>query len=113
MAVQPIVLVAPQQLTNAAATYYTSANILTRIDKLSFTNQDTGAHTVSIYLVPPSGTAGVTNQITKAFSIPAGSTWNCPDAVGQTLPVGGTLQMLADTGAVVTVSGSGTQISPS
>ena len=111
MAVQPIPLFAPQQLTNSAATYYTSTNILTRIDKLTFTNQDSSAHTVTVYLVPSAGSATAANLITKTYQIPGGATYNCPDVVGHILGVGGTLQMLADAGAEVTAFGAGTQIS--
>ena len=112
MTVQPIQLFAPAQLTGSAVTYYTSTNILTRIDKLTFCNQDTGAHQVTVYLVPNGGTAGPTNLITKAYSIGAGATWSDPNSIGQMLGQGGTLQMFADTAADVTVFGSGTQISP-
>lgn len=112
MTVQPIQLFAPQQLTGSAATYYTSSGgFLTRIDKLTFTNQDTGAHQVTIYLVPLAGSAGATNLITKAYSIVAGATFNCPDVVGHILGAGGSLQMFADTANDVTVFGSGTLIS--
>ena len=111
MSVQPVQLFAPQQLTNAATIYYTSTNILTRIDKLTFTNQDSSAHTVTIYLVPAAGSPVAANLITKTYQIPAGATYNCPDVVGHILGAGGTLQMLADANTEVTAFGAGTQIS--
>lgn len=112
MTITPVQLIAPQQLTNAAAIYYTSTNIRTRVDKMSFTNVDTAnPHTVTVYLVPNGGSPGVTNIITDARSIAAKQTWNSPDMVGQILNPGDTIQALADASAQVVVSAAGVQIS--
>jgi hypothetical protein len=111
MSFTPLPLVAPQQLTNATATYYTSTGIKTRIDKMSFTNTDTGAHTVTLYLVPSAGSATNATTITAGHALAAGETWNSPDAVGQILAAGGTIQAKADANTVVTISAAGTQIS--
>ena len=104
-------LIAPQQLTNATATYYTSTNLVTRIDKLTITNPTAGAVTVTIYLVPSAGSAGDPTTITSAKSIQAGETWNCPDAVGQVLKAGGTIQAKASANTSLTISAAGVTIS--
>lgn len=111
MAVTPLPLVLPQQLTGAAAVLYTSFNTKTRVDKLTITNTDNVAHQVTLYLVPAAGAVGASTTITSAYSVAAGQCWNCPDMVGQILASGGTLQGFADTGAKVTISAAGTQLS--
>lgn len=111
MSITPIQLISPQQITDAAATYYSSVNIKTRIDKMSFTNTDSMAHTVTLYLIPSGGTAGDGNTITSAHGVAAGETWNCPDAVGQILALGGFIQAKADTASVITISAAGATIS--
>lgn len=111
MSITPLPLILPQQLAGAVTILYQSSNVKTRIDKLSFTNTDSLAHAVTVYLVPLGGAPVASNTITIAHSVAAGETWNSPDAVGQILAVGGSIQAFADTGAVVTISGAGTQIS--
>lgn len=112
MAVNPIQLVAPQQLTNASATYYTSTNIKTRIDKLSCVNTTAGAVTVTIYIVPSGGSVGASTTLTSARALAAGETWNCPDVVGQIMAAADTLRALASANTSITIMASGTQISP-
>ena len=98
-------------LTNVAATYYTSpANTVTYITNVSLTNTDTVARTVTLHLVPSAGSATAANRILSAHPIAAGKTFVPPQAIGQTLPIGGTLQALADTGAVVALVASGIQV---
>lgn len=104
-------LISPQQLTNATATYYTSTNLLTRIDKLSITNTTGVAVTVTIYLVPNAGAAGNSTTVTSAKSVQAGETWNCPDVVGQVLNIGGTIQAVAGANTSLTISAAGVTIS--
>lgn len=104
-------LISPQQLTNATATYYTSTNLITRIDKLSITNTTAGAVTATIYLVPDGGSAGNSTTVTSAKSIQAGETWNCPDVVGQVLNIGGTIQAVASANTSLTISAAGVTIS--
>lgn len=110
MSITPAQLIAPQQLTNAAATYYTSTSLTTRIDKLSVTNTTGGAVTVTIYLITVGGSASAANTITYQKSINAGQTWNCPDVVGQVLKNGDFIQALASANASLTIMASGVQI---
>lgn len=99
------------QLTNAAATYYTApANTTTQIRKLTFVNNDSSAHTVTVYLVPSGGTAGVTNLLVKAAAIAAGATFEAFEAEGHILQTGDFIQALADAGSQVTIQGSGVEI---
>lgn len=95
------------QLTTAAATYYTApANTKVVLKKLTFTNTDTVARTVTVYLVPSAGTAGVTNILVSARAIAAGDTYDCQEALGQTLRIGGFIQALSDVASKVTIQGA-------
>lgn len=104
-------LISPQRLTTSTATYYTSTNLTTRVDKFTVTNTTAGAVTVTIYLVPSAGTADDGTTITSAKSIQGGETWNCPDMVGQVLGLGGTIQAKASAATSLTVSAAGVTIS--
>ena len=95
------------QLTAAAATYYTApANTKSIIKKLTFTNSTGTARTVTVYLVPYGGTAGVTNILISARAVAPGETYDCSEAMGQELATGGFLQALSDAAAAVTVNGA-------
>lgn len=96
------------QLTGAAAVYYTVPALTTSVIKaLSICNTTAGAITVTIYLVPSGGSAGVTNAITSGLSVAANATYVCPEAVNQVLEAGGTIQAL---GANLTIVASGVEI---
>lgn len=106
MSIKPNNIVAAQ-LTNAAATYYTApANTKAVLKKLTFTNNDTAARTVTVYLVPSAGTAGVTNILVSARAVAAGDTYDCTEALGQTLLPAGFIQAFADVASKVTVNGA-------
>lgn len=95
------------QLTGTAATYYTApANTRAIIRKLTFTNLDTSARTITVYLVPSGGIAGAANTLISAQSIGAGECYECFPAQGQVLQAAGSIQALADVAAKVTVQGS-------
>lgn len=101
-------LISGSQLTGSAATYYTTpAATTTIIKKLIFCNTTAGAVTVTVYLVPSGGTAGVTNEITAVHSVAVNETWSCPEAENMVLPTGGFIQAL---GLSVTIMASGIEI---
>ncbi len=59
--------IAPFLLANAAATVYTApVNSQVIIKKLTFTNTDTVAHSVSLHLIPGGGSASVANLLIDA-----------------------------------------------
>jgi hypothetical protein len=102
--------IAPAQLTGSAAAYYTSpatpAPVRSIIKKLVFANNSVNAETVTVYLVPNGGSAGVTNIVWVAKTLAAGETKECFEAENQVLLPGDTLQALASTAAKVTLTGS-------
>jgi hypothetical protein len=101
-------LVAPVQLSNSAAVYYTCpANTVTRIDRAIFSNPTAGALTVTAYLVPSGGSPTTANQVINAQSIGAGAVYVSPELSGQVLLVGGSLQALASVASDIVLSVSG------
>lgn len=111
MATRVVKMVTGNQLTTSVATYYTSpSNTQCVIRKLSFCNTSAGAVTVTVYLVPSGGTAGASNTLHSAKSLAAGETWSSPDAEGQVLGSGATLQMLASAATSITCIATGMEI---
>jgi len=106
-------LVDGSQLTEVAATYYTTpANTLTTISACTLTNTTAGAVTATVYLVPNGGTAGVENCVLSARTLAMGEAYNVPGAIGQTIPAGGTLQALAGSATSITLVASGYESIP-
>lgn len=106
-------LVDGSQLTASAATYYTTpANTLSTIAAMSVTNTTATARTVTVYLVPSGGSAGVTNCVCSARTVAPGETFNVPGAIGQTLAAGGFISALADSATALTLVASGYETNP-
>jgi hypothetical protein len=111
MAYTPKKLMTPAQLTGSAATYYTSpTNGRTVIKKMTFSNNDSSARTVTVYLIASGGSAGVTNILTIAKSLAASETWECTEAEGHIIGGGDFIQALADVTAKVTMHLSGVEM---
>ena len=106
--IQPLIEVVP--LTNATATYFT-AQVPTRIDKMTVANPTGGAATVSIYWVPQSGTAGDSNVLVKTRPVQSLESWDVWPFIGQVLAVGDTIQAVASAGATINLAASGTTVS--
>lgn len=111
MAVVPKQLVAPVQVASSATDYIPAVTIKTRIDKVTVTNPTSTARTITFYIIPSGGSAGDSTTITKTYSVPGTSTWNCPDLVGQILTIGDKLQAVASAATALTLMISGTEIS--
>lgn len=107
MAVTPKALITSQQLTNAAATYYTSTNIVTIVDKFTLTNTTGGAVTATVSI----GADAASTRIISARSIAAGECYICPEMVGQVLNAGELIQALASANTSITVRASGRTVS--
>ena len=101
---------AAQYLTDAAATYYTATNCTARIDNCTLTNTDTGAITVTVYIIASGGTASGDETIISAKSLSAGECYTCPELVGKTIPSGSFVQALAGTASKVVMHMSGIEV---
>ena len=101
-------LVDGAQLTNAAAAYYTApASTVTTISACTLTNTTAGAVTATVHLVPSGGGPTAAHCILSARVIAAGESYTVGQAIGQSLPPGGTLQALAGSGASISLVASG------
>lgn len=107
MATTPTVLISALQLANTVATLYTATNVKARIDKLTCTNIDSVAHTITFHIVASGGSASSSNKIIAAKSLAAGETYTCPEMIGHWLTNGMTIQGFADTASMVTARASG------
>lgn len=104
-------LFTPVQLASSVAAYYTSpASTTTVIKKLVFTNTDSTAHTVTVYLVTSGDAAANSNTLVKAVPVAPGDTYECFESEGMVLAAGDSLQAFADAGTAVTIQASGVQI---
>lgn len=91
-------------------TQYTAVNCKTLIDKFTVTNTTAANVPFSVNLVISGGVASASNLVLSARSIAPGETYTCPELVGQTLEAGGFISTLAGTGAALTISASGREI---
>ena len=101
-------LVDGQQLTIAAAVYYTApANSLVTISAASVTNTTATAQSLTVYLVPAAGAPGVGNVVCSGRIVAPGETFNVSGCIGQTMAAGGTIQALSDAATALTLVASG------
>ena len=108
----PSQIIAPVQIAASTTTYYTVPTKNTAlISRLTFTNTDTSARTITVYFVPSAGTAGNDNMLVDAQSIPVDTTWICQEAEGHILPAGATIQMIASSASKITAIGSAILVS--
>lgn len=111
MSVKILPLFEPVQLTGSAAIYFT-AQVPTRIDKLTLANpSSTTAYTATLYLVPSGGSPSAANAIVTARPVQPLETWDVWSAIGQVLATGDTLQALASTAAALNMFAAGTSVS--
>jgi len=107
MAVTPKALIDTAQLTNAAATVYTSTNIVTIIDSFKLVNVTAGAVTATVSI----GADAAGTRFISARSLAPGETYNCPEMVGQILNAGQLIQAYASANTSVNIRASGRQVS--
>ncbi len=101
----------PLQLASAASPLFTATAPI-RIDKLTVTNTDTAAHTVSFYWVSAGGAFSVANLLVAARPLQVNESWDAQPFMGHVLSEGDQLFGMASVGGVVNCFGSGVQVSP-
>jgi hypothetical protein len=97
------VLLDSKYLENTQTTQYTATNCRTTILKATVTNNDTVNRTLSVNLVPPSGTASNTNRFIVTKTIVPGETYLCPELVGQGIESGGFISTLASAASALSM----------
>jgi hypothetical protein len=106
-------MVAPQQLTNADALYYTvPANTTGVIKRATFTNTSAGAVTITANIVPSAGSSSASNRVIdpQNTTLSAGQTYVAPEMAGKTMPAGTMVRMLASANTAITVAIDGVEI---
>ena len=106
-------MVAPQQLTNADALYYTvPANTTGVIKRATFTNTSAGAVTITANIVPSAGSSSASNRIIdpQDTTLSAGQAYVALELAGKTMPAGTMVRMLASANSAITVAIDGVEI---
>lgn len=113
MSLSPSPLYTGGQLTTVAATLYTSpTNTKTIVTEATFTNVDTVARLLTVYIVRSGGSAGAANTLIAARSLAKGEAYVSPELAGQVLGPGDFIQAKADANTAITCAGiSGYQVS--
>ena len=110
MTVTVKVLIPAKTAETAQTTQYTAVGVTTIIDKLTATNYDTVARTISVNLVTVSGTAANSNLIVKTKSLQAGETYTFPEIVGQVLSDGDFISTIASAATAINIRASGREV---
>ena len=107
MTVTPAVLFNDKFAENTQTTQYTSSNSVTLIDKFTAVNKSAGVVTISVNIVPKSGTAGDSNLIIKDKSIAVNETFTFPELVGHVMAEGDFISTIASAATSLTIRASG------
>lgn len=110
MAVTPNVLIPAKQAEASQTTQYTATAVKAIIDKFTVTNTSANNVTLSVNLVPASGSASASNLIMDARAIAPDETYTCPELVGQVIEAGGFISTLASAATSLTIRCSGREI---
>lgn len=92
---------------SAVSLYSTPAATNTQIRQANVLNTTASPVTVKVHIVPSAGSATTDNQFIN-YSVPAGSSYQCPELIGKIMPTGSSIYAL---GAGVSFSVSGAEIS--
>jgi hypothetical protein len=106
-----LVNIIPRKLAEGTvAAQYTATNCKTVIDKFTATNVSVSVVSISIYLIPAGGTAGIGNKVVSSKSIAVNETYAFPELVGQSLESGGFISTIATLANSLTISATGREI---
>jgi hypothetical protein len=103
-------IIPAKQAENAQTTQYTAVNCRTIIDKFTVTNTSASNVTISVNLVPASGTASAANLILDARAVAPDETYVCPELVGQVLEPSSFISTIASAATSLTICASGREI---
>ncbi|MDA8254377.1 MAG: hypothetical protein M0Z99_01850 [Betaproteobacteria bacterium] len=100
-------LVAPQQLGNADATFYTApAQTTAKIGRAVFTNTSASAVTITAGITP-GGALGPSTTMISARTLAPGESYVSPELAGAVLPSGSALRAYSSAATSVTFTASG------
>jgi len=90
--------------------YTTPGSTTTIIDKMTVTNTDSSARTLTVYLVPSGQSASATYIIVKAQSVSAGQCYDLTELKNHILSTGDFIVVGASVAAVMVIRASGREI---
>lgn len=109
MAVTILPLIEPVQVAAADTIYYT-AQVPTRIDKMTVTNPTATPRWITVNWVPSAGASSASNTMVFQRFVNAGESWDIAPMIGHTLAVGDTIHATASAATALVLSASGTQV---
>jgi hypothetical protein len=93
--------------TSAGALYTSSVNGTAVIKQAVFTNTDTTTRTLTVYIVPSSGSPTTANILIDALPLSAGQAYVSPELSNQVIASGSSVQALCDVANKINSIGSG------
>lgn len=93
--------------SSAGLLYQVPAATRTIIDKFTVTNTDSGAHTVTAYLIPSGVSLGASNELTAGTSISAGAAVELTEWKNHVMAAGDAIYALASSASVICARVSG------
>lgn len=111
MAVTPKPLIESKIVENIQTQQYIApSGVTTLIDKLTCTNYGAVVATVSVNLIPSTGSAGNSNLIVAVKTLQPKETYTFPEIVGHTLAQGDSISTIASLVDVVNIRASGREV---
>ncbi len=111
MTVTAKTLINAKYASNADTTEYTApASTKAIIDKFTATNTDSSARTLSVNLIPSSGSVGGSNLVTSVLSIAAGVSIDLPEMKNHVLMTGDKISCVASVASKVVIRASGREV---
>lgn len=111
MTVTPRVLIEAKDAETAQTAQYTAASgVTTLIDKFTSTNHGAVVATISVNLIPATGSVGASNLITATKTLQPKETYTFPELVGHTLAQGDVISTIASVAATLNIRASGREV---
>jgi hypothetical protein len=111
--VTPKVLIQTKYASNSQQTEYNvPGSTTTIIDKFTATNIDSGAQTVTVYLIPSGQSVGNAFKVIDAISIPANTALDITQLQNHILATGDIINAFASASSKVVIKASGREVVP-
>lgn len=90
--------------------YTAPANTRAIIDKFTATNTDSGAVTISVYIIPSGSVLDTSNIIIKTLSVSAGATDDITELKNHSLNAGDAISVIASVASKMVIRASGREV---
>ncbi len=109
MTVTPQAIIQSQYAPNVQTTVYTASSRRCILDKFAAYNGTVGPVTLTVNIVPVSGTAGASNVLVSK-SVAAGETYIFPELVGFVLGPGDFISLVASAATSLVIRAAGREV---